>query len=174
MNFTTSLALDELPEEWHSIISEAVSGFQLDIYGIHGTPHWGRVFVNGMRLSEDTGANHKVVTAFALLHDCRRHNDGFDPEHGLRGAQHGCLLRDRMPSMSDVEFELFYEAAKRHSDGLVDADITIQTCWDADRLDLFRVGTYPDPQYLCTETAKRPEIIDWAVARSTSWRLEYQ
>ena len=39
---------------------------------------------NGFRLAETNGANLKVVTAFALLHDSRRENDGYDPEHGFR------------------------------------------------------------------------------------------
>ena len=43
---------------------------------------------------------------------------------------------------------------------------TIQTCWDADRLDLGRVGITPDPSWLCTEAAKRPEVIAWADGRA--------
>ena len=46
-------------------------------------------------------------------------------------------------------------------------DVTIQTCWDADRLDLGRVGIYPSPEYLSTEIAKRPETIRWADGRAT-------
>jgi hypothetical protein len=37
----------------------------------------------------------------------------------------------------------------------LDGDITVQTCWDADRLDLPRVGIQPLPQFLCTEAAKK-------------------
>jgi len=32
-------------------------------------------------------------------------------------------------------------------------------CWDADRLNLWRVGIEPDPAYLTTETARTPEAI---------------
>ena len=154
------------PDEWHQMISEVINGFRLNLNGIHGIPHWSRVLTNAIRLSEDTGANHRVLTAFALLHDSQRENDGFDPEHGLRGAEYGRTIRARMPSMSDVEFDLFFEAAEYHSEGLVEADVSVQTCWDADRLDLFRVGIYPDPRYLCTEIARRTDVIEWAVARS--------
>ena len=35
-----------------------------------------------------------------------------------------------------------------HSDGAVDVDPAIQTCWDADRLDLGRVGIKPAAKYL--------------------------
>tara|TARA_B100000315_G_scaffold79959_1_gene73252 strand:- start:616 stop:768 length:153 start_codon:yes stop_codon:yes gene_type:complete len=35
------------------------------------------------------------------------------------------------------------------------SDITIATCWDADRLDLGRVGADPNPKYLFSDEAKR-------------------
>ena len=35
------------------------------------------------------------------------------------------------------------EACRLHTNGQREADVTIQTCWDADRLDLLRVGTHP-------------------------------
>ena len=47
-----------------------------------------------------------------------------------------------------------------------DADITVQTCWDADRLDLGRVGIRPDPRRLCTAAARNPRMIEAAFARS--------
>jgi uncharacterized protein len=171
MNILNPFSLDVWPVEWHPIVHEVIDGFKLDINDIHGIHHWSRVLVNGMRLAKKTGANHKVLIAFALLHDCQRENDGRDPEHGLRGAQHGKLIRAQMPSMSDVEFDLFFDAAERHTQGRVDADITVQTCWDADRLDLFRVGIYPDPLRLCTEAARRADVIEWAVDRSNSYRI---
>lgn len=54
-----------------------------------------------------------------------------------------------------------------HSEGLTaGADVTVLTCWDADRLDLGRVGKRPDPRRLCTDAARGVEIISWAYARS--------
>ena len=50
--------------------------------------------------------------------------------------------------------------------GLVEGDITIQTCWDSDRLELGRVGIKPLPERLCTEFAKRKDIIEEAYRRS--------
>ena len=46
------------------------------------------------------------------------------------------------------------------------ADITVQTCWDADRLDLGRVGIIPRPDRLCTEEARDPVLLDIAYRRS--------
>ena len=156
------------PVNWLTIVDEIITGFKLDLNGIHGFPHWSRVLANGFRLAEQTGANHSVLVAFSLLHDCQRENDGYDPEHGMRGAELGSLMRQRLPSLSDIEFNLFYEAAAYHSDGLLDGDLTVQTCWDADRLDLYRVGIRPDPDRLCTEAAKHPDMIKWAVDRSVA------
>jgi hypothetical protein len=45
-------------------------------------------------------------------------------------------------------------------------DITAQTCWDADRLDLGRVGTTPKAEYLCTNAARDPDMIEWAHGRA--------
>ena len=156
------------PSEWHDLVHKVTAGFELDIEGIHGIRHWTRVLENGLRLAERNGANTSVIVAFALLHDCRRENDGYDPQHGYCGAEYGRHLRRMMPTLSDQEFDLFHEAAAFHSDGLIDGDLTVQTCWDADRLDLCRVGIRPDPSRLCNEEAKDTEILEWAIARS-SW-----
>ena len=67
--------------------------------------------------------------------------------------------------VSDSE-NVYSEACKYHSDGLVEGDITVQTCWDSDRLELGRVGIKPSPQRLCTEFAKRKDVIAAAYKRS--------
>ncbi len=53
-----------------------------------------------------------------------------------------------------------------HTDGLLDAEATIQTCWDADRLDLPRVEIAVDPARLCTAAAREPAMRDWARGRA--------
>ena len=58
------------------------------------------------------------------------------------------------------------ESLKYHSDGYTDADITVQVCWDADRLDLGRVGIKPAPHRLCTASAKAVDILEAAYERS--------
>jgi hypothetical protein len=50
--------------------------YTLDWDGIHGIPHWSRVWENGMRIAEEAGAHTEVVGLFALFHDARRFNDG--------------------------------------------------------------------------------------------------
>jgi uncharacterized protein len=142
-------------------------GFVLDWSGIHGAPHWARVRKNGLRLSELTGANPKVVEAFAFLHDSQRLNDGHDPHHGRRAAELARRLPTSLLDLTDPEMDLLATACEGHTRGAIEADITVCTCWDADRLDLGRVGIVPDPARLCTEAARDPAIIRWAYARST-------
>lgn len=161
-----NIELSQWPKYWHDLVLQVARNFQLDIKDIHGIPHWTRVLKNGLRLGEINDANSKVIAAFALFHDCRRENDGYDPEHGFRGAEYGRQLRERMPEFSDMEFDLFHEAAPYHSDGLMEGDVTVLTCWDADCLDLYRVGIMPAPNRLCTIVARDPDTIDWAVNRS--------
>jgi len=140
--------------------------FKLDWGGIHGAPHWARVRENGIRIGKLVGANLEVVELFAFLHDSRRLVDGSDPEHGKRAAEFAHSLRGSLIILSNEDFELLSEACQYHSNGRTEADITVQTCWDSDRLDLGRVGIKPEAKYLCTDIAKDPAIIKWAYVRS--------
>ena len=147
----------------------------LEPLGLHGLSHWGRVLENGLRLAKTTGADITVVTLFAIFHDARRRNEGIDPGHGQRGAE----LASRFFSTGEIEgvtqdqLALLEKACRLHTKGLRDADITIQTCWDADRLDLARAGITPSPDRLCTQPARRNELIEWASARSLSRHVPY-
>ena len=85
--------------------------------------------------------------------------------HGEQ-AELAALLRDDLFDLPDDEFALLHDACVRHRDGLREGDLTIQTCWDADRLDLARVRIPPNPQRLCTAAAKRPDILKWADGRA--------
>jgi uncharacterized protein len=134
--------------------------------GTHGIAHWARVMENGLRLAEHTEVNPDVVRLFALFHDSRRINESVDPGHGKRGAELAAAFRDTWFTISDRDFDLLYEACVRHTDGEVDGDVALQTCWDADRLDLGRVGIHPDHIRLCTDAARRPEILAWADSRA--------
>jgi uncharacterized protein len=139
--------------------------------GIHGISHWTRVRENGLRLAELTGANSQVVELFAYLHDSKRVNDRRDPGHGERAAHLAQMLQGSVICLSDVELERLVYACTYHTAGMTEAEITVQTCWDADRLDLGRVGIRPQAHYLCTAAARDPEMIQWALVRSRQWRV---
>ena len=119
----------------------------------HGLQHWSRVEKNGLSLADRTGANKTTVSLFALFHDFARIGDE-DPDHGRRAAD---LLKAMRPSGFDPEFDKLLYAIAKHADGETTDDPTIGTCWDADRLDLPRVGVTPKIEFLNTEAAK--EIV---------------
>jgi uncharacterized protein len=151
----------------HAALIDVVSQqYALDLAGIHGLPHWLRVRENGLLLAERTGADPLVVELFAWLHDSRRLNDGWDRGHGPRAAAFARELRGHVLDLDDARFELLENACRYHADGLTTGDPTVLTCWDADRLDLGRVGIRPDPRYLCTPAACDADVILWAYRRS--------
>lgn len=122
---------------------------------------------NGLRIAANlTGVNIKVVELFAVFHDAGRKNEDIDSGHGYRGGELARRLRGFLFEASDVEFDLLYLACWRHADGHTEGDITVQTCWDADRLDLGRVDITPNPRFLCTSLAKDSRMIAWADGRA--------
>jgi uncharacterized protein len=125
-----------------------------------------RVRKNGLRLAELTGANPRVVELFAFLHYICRENDIIDPGHGQRAADFAAGLPHVQALLSREEMKLLQQACAGHTRGYTQADITVQVCWDADRLDLGRIGIRPVPERLCTEAARQPELIAWAFRRS--------
>lgn len=137
--------------------------FVLDWQGIHEAPHWARVRANGLRLAEMTGAHTGVVELFAFLHEACREDEDRDPGHGLRAADLAWRLRGRFFELPDEQFSWLVAACSGHGDGLIDAQhVTILTCWDADRLDLGRVGIRPRTGKLCTPAARDPVIMESA------------
>ncbi len=147
--------------------------YALNWRGVHGVSHWSRVRKNGLRLAAKTGANPAVVEIFAFLHDSKRENDDHDPFHGKRAAEFAKTLYGTLITIDKLDFERLLWACEGHTHGDCDDDITVATCWDADRLDLGRVGITPEPYKLCTEPAKDQEIIDWAYRRSMEWLENY-
>lgn len=151
-----------LPPVVHAILDE----YALPRCGDHGVAHWARVLENGLRLAEATGANIEVVQLFAVFHDSKREKETSDPNHGKRGADFASRLRGHLFDLPDHEFRLLSRACAGHTREKDNPDITIQTCWDADRLDLGRVRVTPHPSRLCTATAKDPAMLKWAHGRA--------
>jgi uncharacterized protein len=149
-----------------AIIRAILDGYQLSPWGDHGVVHWARVLENGLRLAEITGADVTVVRLFALFHDARRESEFNDPGHGRRGAELAAALRGKLFDLDDAAFALLREACTYHTDGLTEGDVTVQTCWDADRLDLGRVGVVPQRRFLCTAAAKDARNLNWAHERA--------
>ena len=130
---------------------------------IHGENHWQRVAAAGLALLPETpAADPALVFLFALFHDCMRLNDNHDPLHGPRGAALARELRGEAFNIGDAEMSLLGFACEEHTNGGISPDPTVGVCWDADRLNLWRVGIRPDPRWLSTEAARSEERIVWA------------
>jgi uncharacterized protein len=138
----------------------------LDPDGVHGLAHWGRVLENGRRIAEEEGGDLTVITLFAIFHDACRHNQARDPGHGSRAAALALDLLSGHPALTSEQLKLLVKACLEHTNGKTRAKHTIQICWDADRLDLARVGIMPQRSMLCTRTAKSEEMINWANQRA--------
>jgi uncharacterized protein len=149
-----------------ALLEKILEDYTLPRFGIHGIRHWARVYENGMKLGKQNEANLTVVGLFAVFHDSRRVNEAIDPGHGKRAAEFMRTLWGSYFEISDEECGLLYAACANHTDERNHSNVTIQTCYDADRLDLARAGIRVDPQRLCTPAAKRPDVIKWANERS--------
>ncbi len=150
------------------LLRAIVDRYALPLDGVHGLAHWARVLENGRRLAAATGADPRVVELFAIFHDACRQNEGHDPGHGRRGARLAGALRGHLYELEDPAFALLVEACHTHTEGRRSAHPTVQTCWDADRLDLLRCFIVPDPRRLATAAAREREVRDWANARARS------
>ena len=143
------------PEAWIAGIREYVmSIFKCGSQSIHGPSHWQRVETFGLNIAQSSGADLMVVRLFALLHDSCRQDDGADLEHGPRAAE---MLDRIVPAIFTLDrdrFELLNQAIRLHTSGLTTENPTIGTCWDADRLDIVRVGLTPSAQYMSTIAGK--------------------
>ena len=120
----------------------------------HGISHWERVERNGLLLATDE-VNTTVVRLFAYLHDKWRVDNREDLEHGKRAAESLPALRGTLLAwLTDEEFEQLRKACELHTVCHSTGNPTIDTCFDADRLDLMRVGIIPDPEKMATERGK--------------------
>lgn len=117
---------------------------------VHGIEHWKRVERNGLLLAtEDVNVN--VVRLFAYLHDHKRLSDGWDLEHGLRAAENMDNLRHTLlEGLTDEEFGMLRRACMEHTITERTGVPTIDACFDADRMDLPRVGYMPDPDRMAS------------------------
>lgn len=152
--------------ELRPLVHRILEDYALPWDGTHGVGHWARVLENGLRLAQGTEAKLEVVQLFAVFHDSRRFNECTDRGHGVRGADLAAELRGDLFDLPDSDFELLRFACAHHTDGMTEADVTMQVCWDSDRLDLGRVGIVPAPKKLCTPAAKTWEVIGWADGRA--------
>jgi uncharacterized protein len=122
---------------------------------LHGVAHWRRVEANGVAIARASGADETFVRAFAALHDACRLNEGHDPDHGRRAADLARTLQGDVLDFPPAKFEDLLFALTHHDQGKTSSDPNIGACWDADRLDLPRVGITPEARFFSTEEGRR-------------------
>lgn len=148
------------------LIEEIHRGCRLNWNGIHGIAHWARVREFGLLLADKSGADKTIVELFSILHDSKRKHDGKDNKHGLRSAEFAKTLNERFFNLTAEQMELLFTAIAHHTSTRHHHHVSVQTCWDADRLDIGRIWFLkPNPKYLNTDYAKSPEMLDYAYAK---------
>lgn len=123
----------------------------------HGISHWNNVWANGREIGWAVDADLEVVEYFAFLHDSQRIDEGADWLHGPRAVKFAYEHRDLF-DLSHSQFKELMSAVAGHTKLMpgckAGQNPTIATCWDADRLDIWRVGYQVDPLYLFTDRAR--------------------
>jgi len=139
---------------------------------IHGPGHWFRVRRFGAILAALEGLPEdarRCVEIFALVHDLARLDDGCGNQHAIDGAAY---IDEVLPAVFGPiprdQVETVRVAIRYHSDGMVSRvaddrglfahlegphELSVRTigcCWDADRLDLPRVGIHPEARFMST------------------------
>src|SRR3990167_2797878 len=166
----------KFPDHLEPTLFEVMDQFRLDLTGPHGVPHWNRVFFHGEAIADHTeGVDREIVNLFAVLHDSQREDDDSDLGHGPRAALYTRKLWSQgMLVLPKDRLLVLEKAIKNHSFGYVEKhNRTIAACWDSDRLDLGRTGTYPATGLLSCDYARREDVIEqaWFGSRPTGKRL---
>jgi uncharacterized protein len=140
------------------LIEAIRENFALRWNGVHGIHHWIRVREAAIFLARESGGNPGVAELFAFLHDSCRRSDGCDNGHGERAAN----FIARLPLeevLSPNEIGMLQFACRHHTRQRYHDDPTIRCCWDADRLDIERVGLVIDTGCLNSATARNAGTI---------------
>lgn len=146
-----------MPVIEQGLLNRLLADFRLSHDGPHGARHWFAVLANGYRLAREVpGVDLVVVTWFALLHDCKREHDLDDPLHGERASAYAGDLADAGDLRIALDrVQLLRAAIRGHVGRSVTSHPTLGVCWDADRLELPRVGIDVDPFRMSTAPGRR-------------------
>lgn len=142
--------------EWIEVLKAEFESQFKNKRSYHGPWHWEKVEKNALALADNTpGSDRIVAQLFALIHDTKRENEFDDPKHGWRAADYAKkLFEEGKLKITLEQLDLLMLACKFHNEGSVADNVTVGVCWDADRLDLTRVGIIPDRNLLSTQAAK--------------------
>jgi uncharacterized protein len=144
---------------------------------IHGPAHWSRVRRFGALLAEGEALPDEArscVEIFAWVHDLAREDDYGGNAHAIAGAVYiDQVVPAVFGAVSPDQMTALRAAIRYHSDGMTAPEAleagllaggdwdpglvvaTVGCCWDADRLDLPRVGIVPDGRLMSTSAWRR-------------------
>ncbi|WP_139323141.1 HD domain-containing protein [Deinococcus marmoris] len=145
----TSSMPAQAADPYAAIKAELIAQFALGPGSLQGPQHWQRVEETAVRLAQLGGGDAEVARWFGLFHDAARHSEGADPLHGHRAVRLVDHDRTRL-GLTDTQLKLLQWACEHHASGQTTDEPTVGACWDADRLDLPRVGLQPQARYLST------------------------
>lgn len=150
-----------------------LKGFTFFDSELHGPAHWARVHRFGVLLADHMNLSERAlqcVEVFGWVHDLARVDDGGGNQHAIDGAEHAfAVVPELFPVLTEDQLLLVSQAIQYHSDGLTSdgayfqglLDVrgwtedelidTVGACWDADRLDLLRLGVRPSGRYMSTD-----------------------
>ena len=133
--------------------------FKLDLYGDHGIYHWERVYFNTQKLAKYYDIQSEVFELFSILHDSKRENEYKDINHGKRASEFVKeLIEQKYIKLNKTDAQrLIYACANHTKSDITNKlynDMIVQICFDADRMDIDRVGIIPDEKYFLTKYAK--------------------
>ena len=140
---------------------------------IHGVAHWTRVHRYGLLLAATLGLSESekvTIALFAWTHDLARTDDGGGNQHAIDGAKYVEVLTSTLfTNFPEDTLDIVRHAIRYHSDGMNAEEAlyelpieqystwtretilnTLGCCWDADRLDLLRLGIVPHEAKMST------------------------
>ena len=136
------------------IISKILQDTTVRWRTVHGKDHWDRVADYGRFIARHERLNERLLVLFAYFHDCKRHSEGSDPEHGPRAADYVQTFTAEDLGLSEEDRQRLIVACRHHTYECDANDVSIRACWDCDRLDIGRGYPRTDPNKLFTRTAK--------------------
>lgn len=144
---------------WKELRNYCLGRWPAELGRVHGVEHWDRVAIFGQLLYQD-GADMDVIRSFAYLHDSERQSNAVDVDHGIRASKLIDTIRDTLLGyLSDMQIEKLKQACELHSVAHKTGDITIDICFDADRIDLFRYGVFVMPKAELMATKQGAEFV---------------
>lgn len=143
--------------DYNAILNWAIKNSVFANSPWHGVKHWKKVSDNAVMLAHETsGADKVVCRLFGILHDFKREREGRDDNHGSRAANSIEKIRNTLlADLGNTQFSCLKYAIANHTRTKNIQEPTVACCFDADRIDLPRVGINIDVDYLSTDAAKK-------------------